>query len=420
MRPDSGMAASPAMPLDPERIRRDFPILARELRGRPLVYLDSAATAHKPGAVIEAEADFYRRHNANVHRGVHRLAEEATDLYEGARAALAAFVGAADPRELIFTRGATEAINLVAQAWGGRNIGAGDVLLLTEMEHHSNLVPWQLLAERQGVTLRYIPVRADGTLDLDDLDALLAGPVKLVALTHTSNVLGTHNPVARIAEAARAAGARVLVDAAQGLPHMPIEVRALGADFLVFSGHKMLGPTGIGGLWARYELLEAMPPWQGGGEMIRRVTLEGSSFADPPARFEAGTPPIAQAVGLAEAARYLTAIGLDRVQAQVQALTELALAALDGVPGLTVHGPRQDRGGAIAFSLGEIHPHDLATVLDRQGIAIRAGHHCAMPLHRRLGLAASARASLYLYNRPEDVDALVAGLAEARAIFGLD
>ncbi len=404
-------------PLDATALRGDFPILAREVHGRPLVYLDSAATSQKPAAVIEAVADYYRRHNANVHRGVHRLAEEATDMYERARAELARFVGAGDARELVFTRGTTEAINLVAGSWGATHLGPGDTVVLTEMEHHANIVPWQLLAQRSGAALRFIPITDEGTLDLDGLDEVLDASVKLLAFTHTSNVLGTVNPAERLVTAARAVGAKVLIDAAQAVPHQPVDVRALGADFVAFSGHKMCGPTGIGCLWARYALLESMPPWQGGGEMIRRVTLAGSTFADPPARFEAGTPPIAGAVGLAEAARYLAGIGLERVHAHTRWLAERAIAALSAIPGITVYGPRAERGSAVAFTLEGVHPHDLATVLDRQGIAVRAGHHCAMPLHTRLGLAASARASFYLYNTVEEIEALAAGVEMARGVF---
>jgi len=411
--------ASPAPPLDPAALRRDFPILGREVHGCPLVYLDSAATSQKPAAVIEAVDDYYRRHNANVHRGVHCLAEEATDLYERARIEIARFVGAEDARELVFTRGTTEAINLVAGSWGAANLGPGDTVVLTEMEHHANIVPWQLLAERTGAALRFIPITDEGTLDLDWVDNGVDASVKLVAFTHTSNVLGTSNPVDRLVAAARAVGAKVLLDAAQAVPHQPVDVRALGVDFLVFSGHKMCGPTGIGCLWARYELLESMPPWQGGGEMIRRVTLDGSTYADPPSRFEAGTPPIAGALGLAEAARYLTGIGLDRIHAHTGMLAERAIAALTQIPGVTVYGPREAHGSAVAFTLEGVHPHDLATVLDRQGIAVRAGHHCAMPLHSRLGLAASARASFYLYNTVDEVEALAAGVGLAREMFGL-
>lgn len=418
--PTLDVALSPdTNPLDAATLRRDFPILTREVHGKPLVYLDSAATSQKPMAVLQAVDDYYRRHNANVHRGVHRLAEEATDLYERARVELARFIGAGDAREVVFTRGTTEAINLVAGSWGAANLGAGDTVVLTEMEHHANIVPWQLLAARTGATVRFIPITDEGTLDLDTLDGILDTSVKLLAFTHTSNVLGTVNPADRLIAAARSVGALVLVDAAQAVPHQAVDVRALGADFVAFSGHKMCGPTGIGCLWARYELLAEMPPWQGGGEMIRRVAVEGSTFADPPTRFEAGTPPIAGAVGLAEAARYLSGIGLDRVHAHTRILVDRAMGALAEIPGVTVYGPRADHAAAVAFTLDGVHPHDLATVLDRQGIAVRAGHHCAMPLHTRLGLAATARASFYLYNTADEVDALVAGLGVAREMFGV-
>jgi cysteine desulfurase/selenocysteine lyase len=405
--------------LDAAALREAFPLLARGGEGRPLVYLDSAATSQKPEAVLAAMDRYYRRSNANVHRGVYALAAEATDLYEGARARVARFLNAASRREVVFTRGTTEAINLVARSWGDANLSEGDVVLLTEMEHHSNLVPWHLLAERRGLTLRAVPITDDGRLDLDQLPRLLDGPVKLVALSHVSNVLGTVNPIAEIAAAAHAAGALVLVDAAQSVPHRPVDVRALGVDFLAFSGHKACGPTGIGVLWGRQALLDAMPPFLGGGEMIREVRLTGSTYADPPARFEAGTPPIAEAVGLGAALDYLTDIGLERIQAHAEALTAEALAALSVVPGLTVLGPTEDRGPAVAFTLEGVHPHDLASVLDSQGICVRAGHHCAMPLHRRLGIPASARASFYLYNTSEDVAALVDALAVARQVFGL-
>jgi len=412
-------AVATAAPLDPERVRADFPLLAREVNGRPLVYLDSAATSQKPEAVLRAMDTFYRRHNATVHRGAHTLAAEATDAYEGARATVARFIGAADARELVFTRGTTEAINLVAHGWAESTLGPGDAVLLTEMEHHSNLVPWQLLAARTGVELRFLRLTDGGELDLADLDRLLDRRVKLVAFVHVSNSVGTTNPVARLVAAAKAVGARVLVDGAQSVPHRPVDVAALGVDFLAFSGHKMAGPTGIGGLWARRELLEAMGPFLGGGEMIRRVTLAGSTWADVPAKFEAGTPPIAEAVGLAAAADYLSALGMDAVRAHERVLVDHAFGALADVPGLVVYGPQADRGGALTFTLEGIHAHDLSTILDASGIAIRAGHHCTMPLHDRLGLVASARASFYVYTTLAEIDLLVAGLHAAREVFGL-
>jgi cysteine desulfurase / selenocysteine lyase len=406
-------------PLDPAALRADFPILARTVRGHPLVYLDSAATAQKPEAVLRAMDDYYRAHNANVHRGVHTLSSEATDLYEGARATVAAFIGAAEAREVVFTRGTTESINLVAAAWGG-GLGPGDKIVLTEMEHHSNLVPWQLLAARTGVELRYLRLTAEGTLDLSDLEALLDRQVRLLAFTHVSNALGTVNPVARLVDAAHAVGAYVLLDAAQSVPHLPVDVGTLGVDFLAFSGHKMLGPTGIGALWARREILEAMPPYQGGGEMIRTVRLSGSTWADTPARFEAGTPPIGPAVGLGAAVRYLEATGMARVHAHESDLVACALDRLGALRGVTIHGPLRGRSGSVTFSVDGIHPHDVASILDSRGVAVRAGHHCAMPVHERLGLPATLRASFYLYNTRAEIDALVDGLHAARALFGLD
>ena len=374
-------------------VRRDFPILERLVHGRRLVYLDSAATSQKPNVVIDAVADFYRHSNANVRRGLHALSAEATELFEQARVTLASFLGATDPSEIVFTRGTTEAINLVARGWGDANLGLGDAVLLTEMEHHSNLVPWQMLAERTGVELRYIRITDGGELDLGQLDELLDECVRLVTFVHVSNSLGTTNPVAELVAAAHAVGALVLLDGAQSVPHRPVDVRELGVDFLAFSGHKMCGPTGIGCLWARSEILRQMPPAQGGGEMIRQVSLRGSTFAEPPARFEAGTPPIADAIGLAAAANYLSTLGMDRVHAHETQLVDYALDALGEVPGLTIYGPKANRGGLVSFTVDGIHPHDLASILDRQGIAIRAGHHCTMPVHEHLGLAATARAS---------------------------
>ena len=404
---------------DVEAIREDFPILHRAVHDRRLIYLDSAATSQKPLAVIEAMDRYYRMHNANVHRGAHRLSEEATTLYERARAHVARFIGAAEPAEVIFTRGTTEAINLVANAWGGANLRAGDAILVTEMEHHANLVPWQMLAERVGAEIRAIPIDDEGRLELGALDRLLDRRVKLLAFTHVSNVLGTHNPVAELVAAARSVGALTLLDAAQSVPHMPVDAAALGVDFLAFSAHKMCGPTGIGALWGRRALLEAMPPWQGGGEMIGRVTIQRSTWAGLPQKFEAGTPAIAEAVGLAAAIDYLHGVGMPAIQAHERRLTRYAIEVLSALPGLRIHGPLEDRGGALAFSIAGIHPHDLSTILDRQGVAIRAGHHCAMPLHERLGLPASARASFYLYNTPAEVDALARALLQAREIFGL-
>ena len=404
--------------LDGATIRADFPILARRIHGHRLVYLDSAGSSQAPEAVIRTVAEHARAHHANVHRGVYTLSEESSEHYEAARATVAGFIGAADRGEVIFTRGTTESINLVAGSFG-EGFEPGDAIVLTEMEHHSNIVPWQLLAQRRGVELRWAPITDGGLLDMDAFRALIDERVRLVACVHVSNVLGTRNPVQEIAAAAHAVGARVLVDAAQSVPHLPFDVGALGADFVAFSGHKMLGPTGIGVLWARREILDAMPPWQGGGGMIRTVAREGSTWAAVPQRFEAGTPPIAQAIGLAEAVRYLQALGMERVAAHDAALVHTAIERLDEVPGLRLLGPRTGRVAAIAFALDGVHAHDLATILDRRGVAVRAGHHCTMPLHARLGVTASARASFHVYNTPDDVDVLVEALLAAREVFGL-
>ena len=403
------------------RLRADFPILSREMNGRRLVYLDSAATTQKPVQVLEAMDSYYRRSNANVHRGAYALAEEATDLYEGARAKVAAFLNAESPREVVFTRGATSAINAVAYGWGLYRLRPGDRIVLTVMEHHSNVVPWQLVARHTGAELAYLPMDQGYRVDLAGLDGLLDERVKVVGITGMSNVLGTIPPVAEVAAAARRAGAVTVVDAAQMAPHVPIDVQALGADFLAFSAHKMLGPTGIGALWGRLDRLEAMEPAEGGGEMIRDVDFHHSTWAEVPQKFEAGTPPIAEAVGFGAAVDYLSAIGMDAVREHEARLTAYALAQLQEVPGLTVYGPADVaiRGGVVSFTLADIHPHDLATILDQQGVAIRAGHHCARPLHRLLDVPATARASLYVYNTREDVDALVEALGEARRLFGV-
>ena len=417
--------STPRPRFDPRAVRADFPILraAAEARpgarGRPLVYLDSAATSQKPDVVLAAMNDFYSTYNANIHRGIYRIAEEATAAYEDARRRVSRFIGAASPRELVFTHNSTEALNLVAYAWGRANLKAGDALLLTEMEHHSNLVPWQILARERGLELRFIPMTGAGELDLEALPRLLGdGRVRLLGVVHISNVLGTVNPIAEIARQAHAAGAIVVVDASQSVPHCPVDVRALGCDFLAFTGHKMLGPTGIGGLWGRAELLEAMPPFLGGGEMIREVHLEWSKWNELPWKFEAGTMPIAEAIGLGAAVDYLEALGMDAVFAHDRELADYALERLREVPELRVLGPPAGRrGGVVAFTLGTLHPHDVATVLDSDGIAVRAGHHCAMPLHEKLGVPASARASFHCYSLPEEVDALVEGLHQARRVF---
>src|SRR5215831_15045702 len=416
----AGASPRPATPskFDPRAVRAQFPIF-REPREKPLIYLDSAATSQKPDAVLEAMADYYRRYNANIHRGIYSIAEEATAAYEDARRRVAKFVGAASPREIVFTRNSTEALNLVAHSWGRSRIANGEAIVLTEMEHHSNLVPWQLLAEERGIELRFIPVQPSGDLALDALPGLQRdGRVKLVSVVHISNVLGTVNPIAEIARQAHAAGAVLVVDASQSVPHCPVDVQALGADFVAFTSHKMLGPTGIGGLWARREHLEAMPPFLGGGEMIREVKLTGSKWNDVPWKFEAGTMPIAEAIGLGAAVDYLEALGMDAVFAHDRELAAYALERLAEVPDLHLLGPSAEkRGGVVAFTLADIHPHDVATVLDSDGIAVRAGHHCAMPLHEKLGIPASARASFHCYSLREDVDALVTGLHKARKVF---
>jgi len=400
------------------QVRPDFPILQRVVRGHPLVYLDNAATSHKPLQVIEALAGFYRHSNANIHRGLHALAEEATAAYEEARAKIARFINAPAPENLVFTRGTTEAINLVASAWGRTALRPGDEIILTEMEHHSNLVPWQMLAQATGAVLRYLRVSDDGALVLDDLDRWLGKRTRLVALTAVSNVLGTVNPVAEIAARAHRSGALVLVDGAQAVPHMPVDVRAWDCDFLAFSGHKMLGPMGIGVLYAKSDVLAAMPPHMGGGDMIRKVTLEGFTADDPPGRFEAGTPNVAGAVALGAATDYLSRVGIHRVWAHTRALSAYAVQRLRSIEGVTVYGPTENRGGAVAFNVEGVHPHDLATYLDQQGIAIRAGHHCAQPLMVRLGVVATARASVYLYNLRAEIDALINGIEGACHFFG--
>jgi cysteine desulfurase/selenocysteine lyase len=406
--------------LDVDRIRADFPILERRFDGRPLTYLDSAATSQKPRQVIEALSDYYARHNANIHRGVYALAEEATAMYEGARERLARFVGAPDPACVVFTRGTTESVNLVAHGFGRKFLHEGDEILLSVVEHHSNLVPWQFVAEATGAGLRFIPLADDGTLDLTGLDGLLTERTRLVAVTGMSNVLGTVPPVRQLAEAAHAVGAAILVDGAQLVPHSAVDVAALDIDFLTISGHKMLGPTASGGLYGRRDLLERMDPFLGGGEMILRVELERSTFKELPWKFEAGTMNIAQEVGLVAAIDYLEDLGMDAVREHEKELTAYALERLSEA-GATVFGPSDPelRGGAVSFAYKGIHPHDLAQVLDREGVCIRAGHHCAQPLMRVLGVPATARASFYVYNRPQDVDVLVDSLAKADELFGV-
>jgi cysteine desulfurase/selenocysteine lyase len=407
--------------LDSLALRADFPILQQEVNGHPLVYLDNAASTQKPRTVIEAMSGYYERDNANVHRGVHSLSVRATDAFEAAREKVAALFGIADTAELIWTRGTTEAINLVAWSWGTANLRPGDEVLLSVMEHHSNLVPWQMLAQRTGAKLRFIDVDDQQRLDLSSLPELLTGRTKLVSITHVSNALGTINPVGEIAERAHAVGALMMVDGAQSAPHLPVDVPSLGCDFYAFSGHKMCGPMGTGGLWGRREVLEAMPPFHGGGDMIEWVELEQSTYAPLPNRFEAGTPHIAGAVGLGAAAEYLAGIGRDAILAHERMLLSYALERMSEIPDLTVYGPHDpaERSGVISFTLGDVHPHDLGTILDDQGIAIRGGHHCAQPLMRRMGVGSTARASFYLYNTTDDVDRFIAGLHRARELFGL-
>ena len=421
--------------LDVGKIRADFPILSRTVRdGKPLVYLDSGATSQRPRQVLDAERAFIEQHNAAVHRGAHQLAEEATDAYESARARIAGFVGVG-AGEVVFAKNGTEGINLVAYSMGNAAtagpeaarfaVGPGDEIVITEMEHHANLVPWQQLCVRTGATLRWFGVTDEGRLDLSDIDTVVNERTKLVAFTHQSNVLGTVNPVRELTARAHEVGALSLIDACQSVPHSPVDLAALGVDFAVFSGHKMLGPSGIGVLYGRRELLEAMPPFLTGGSMIELVRMEGSTFAPPPQRFEAGVPMTSQAVGLAAAVDYLTVVGMDRIAEHEHRLTAAALARLsrvDGVriigPGLSETGSLDSRGGAVSFVLDGVHAHDAGQVLDDAGIAVRVGHHCAWPLHRRFGLAATVRATFYLYNTLDEVDALVAGVREARRFFG--
>lgn len=404
-----------AAPIDVTALRADFPILSRTVHGAPLVYLDSAATSQKPTAVLDAMDAYYRETNANVHRGVYELAAEATARYEAGRDAVARMVGA--PREsVVLTKNASEAINLVAWAWGVRNLRAGDEILVTEMEHHSDIVPWQIVAKITGAVVRFAPVTPGGELDMDAFAALLTERTRMVGVVHVSNVLGTINPVAEITRMAHAVGALVLVDGSQSVPHMPVDVPSIGCDFFAFTGHKMLGPTGIGVLVGRREVLEDMEPFLGGGEMISNVTQQGSTWADLPWKFEAGTPPIAEAIGLGAAAEYLMAVGLDAIRAHEIELTAHMLDALSQVDGITVYGPRDAavRGGAVSFSLPDLHPHDIAQLIDQEGVCVRAGHHCAKPLMRVLGVGATARASTYLYNSAEEIDVFVRALGNAR------
>jgi cysteine desulfurase / selenocysteine lyase len=416
---------------DVELIRKDFPILDRTVRGGvPLVYLDSANTSQKPRPVLDVLSEFYERHNANIHRATHALGEEATEAYEGARLKVAAFINAPGAEEVIFTKNSSEALNLVANvlSWGPRGLGPGDEVLITEMEHHSNIVPWQLLCQRTGATLRWFGVTDEGRLDLggtdgrDGIDSLINERTRVVALVHVSNVLGTVNPVAAIAARAHQVGALVVLDASQSVPQMPVDVQTLGADLVAFTGHKMLGPTGVGVLWGRRELLEELPPFLGGGEMIETVTMASSTYAALPHKYEAGTPPIAEVVMLGAAVDYLTAIGMPAIAAHEQQVTAYALDQLRNVDGIRILGPDRavDRGGAVSFTLADIHPHDVAQVLDARGVAVRAGHHCGRPIHQRFGVSSSTRASFYLYTTFAEIDALVEGLGHVQQFFGGD
>jgi cysteine desulfurase / selenocysteine lyase len=413
--------ATPAATYPLDKVRAAFPALDREVHGRPIAYLDSGASSQRVLASIQAVDRYERRHHSNVHRGSHTLSAEATAAYEGARATVADHLGATDRRELIFVRNATEAINLVARAWGDANVRAGDRIVLTEMEHHSNIVPWQQLAERAGAEIDWVPVTDGGALDLDAYSALLERRPKLVAVTHVSNVLGTFTPLAEIARLAHGAGAIVVADGAQAAPKLAVDVEELGIDFYAFTGHKAYAPTGIGALWGRLELLREMPPFLGGGSMIRKVTTGGTTYADPPARFEAGTPAISQAIGLAAALRWLDALGMDAVTAHEREITAYAIERLAEVPGLEVYGPEAspERIGPVSFELEGVHAHDVSEILDRHGVAVRAGHHCAQPLMARLGVSATARASFGVYTTTDEIDRLVDGLLDARRVFGL-
>ncbi|HEX5762043.1 MAG TPA: cysteine desulfurase [Solirubrobacterales bacterium] len=421
MEPATTKAPAAAPALDAEKIRAAFPALAREVNGRPVAYLDSGASSQRVLASIQAVDRYERTHHSNVHRGAHTMSAEATAAYEGARATVADHIGAADRREVVFVRNATEAINLVARAWGDANLRAGDRIVLTEMEHHSNVVPWQQLAERVGAEIDWVPVTGEGLLDMAALATLLERGPKLVAVTHVSNVLGTENPLPEIARLAHAAGALVLADGAQAAPKLPLDMAALGVDFYAITGHKLYAPTGIGALWGRLELLREMPPFLGGGSMIRKVTKEGTTYADPPARFEAGTPAIAQAIGMASALRWVDSLGMDAVLAHEREIAGYTLERLAEVPGLRVFGPPagDERIGPVSFELEGVHAHDVSEILDRHAVAVRAGHHCAQPLMERLGVPATARASFAVHTVPEEIDRLVEGLHDARKVFGL-
>ena len=414
------ITAKTVKPLDVWRLREDFPILSRMINGKPLVYLDNAATTQKPRSVIQSLVDYYENFNANVHRGVHTLSMEATDMTEAARRKVAAFINAEEPETIIWTRNATEGMNLVAYGWGKANIEAGDEIVTTRMEHHSNLVPWQEIASERGAVIRFLPLAADGSLDLSDVDGIITDKTKLLTFTHVSNSLGTINPARYLTEKAHSVGAVVLVDGAQSVPHMPVDVQEIGCDFLSFSGHKMLGPTGIGALYGRRDLLEGMQPFLTGGEMVLQVTYESASWAGLPWKFEAGTPNIADSIGMGAAVDYLSSVGMDNVREHEKQITEYALARFEEIEEVDVFGPGDPdlRGGVISFHASEVHPHDLGTYLDQQGIAVRTGHHCTMPLMTTLGVPATTRASFYVYNTEEEVDSLVDGVRGALRYFG--
>ena len=406
------ITAKTVKPLDVWRLREDFPILSRMVNGKPLVYLDNAATTQKPRSVIQSLVDYYENFNANVHRGVHTLSMEATDMTEAARRKVADFINADDPETVIWTRNATEGMNLVAYGWGRANIEAGDEIVTTRMEHHSNLVPWQEIASERGAAIRFLPLAADGSLDLTDVDEIITDKTKLLTFTHVSNSLGTINPARYLTEKAHSVGAVVLVDGAQSVPHMPVDVQEIGCDFLSFSGHKMMGPTGIGALYGRRNLLERMQPFLTGGEMVLQVTYESASWAGLPWKFEAGTPNIADSIGMGAAVDYLSSVGMDNVREHEKRITKYALTRFEEIEEVDVFGPGDPdlRGGVVSFHTSELHPHDLGTYLDQQGIAVRTGHHCTMPLMTTLGVPATARASFYVYNTEEEVDALVDGV----------
>jgi cysteine desulfurase/selenocysteine lyase len=413
------LPSRPAPPLDVGRVRADFPILSESVRnGRPLVYLDNAATSQKPRQVIAAISRFYTSENANIHRGLHYLSERATTAYDAAREKVARFLGAGSPSEIVFTRGTTEAINLVAQSWGRSNLRPGDEVLVTAMEHHANLVPWQLVCEQTGATFRAVPITDRGELDLDAFDRLLTDRTRLFAVGHVSNALGTVNPVRELTARARARGALVLLDGAQSAPHMPVDVSELDCDFFACSGHKLFGPTGIGVLYGRMDVLDRMPPWQTGGDMIERVTLERTTWAAPPARFEAGTPPIAEVIGLAAAIDYVESVGLGAIGTWERGLLARATELIGALPGVRLVGTAREKAAVLSFVLEGIHPHDVGTVLDDEGVAVRAGHHCAQPVMQRFGIPATVRASFAFYNTLDEIDALVRGVERARKVFG--